>query len=79
MDSMQKIFIEVEIKNTRGKLISETESLISDLQYMVEQLKLDVDYEPNSLGVVQGSGSSIDVLCGKLNTLKNIQEVLNEK
>lgn len=79
MDNLIKIQIETEYKSTRNKLITEMKNMIDDLEHNIYILEKNEESTPNSLGVIQGYGSSIDVLCSKLSTLKTIKTILSKE
>lgn len=73
---------EAEIKNVKNTLVQRMKSLSmiinNAIDYIEDCDKKGIDYEVNSFGIVQGSGSEIDVLCSKLTTLENIKKNLYE-
>lgn len=58
---------EMEVRSTREKLVREMRNLADHLMRRASDLHTDPTYRVNGLGVIQSSGTSIDVLCGKLN------------
>jgi hypothetical protein len=75
-----KLMNEVEIKQTIGRMESDMKSLVDRLNAELEQLQkckeYNQEYKPNSLGVVQGQGNSIDNNCGKLGALYETKDLL---
>ena len=64
--------IESEQKMNEQQLISSAKWLAEDLLKMVK--RVESGEHVNSLGVIQGRGSEIDNLCGKLATIREIKE-----
>lgn len=71
---MMKMNINALRKNYRTNLIRYTKSLITTLQYELEQLETNPNYTPNGCGIIQGSAKVIDDYCAKLDVLKMIIE-----
>lgn len=67
MEDLSKI-LKIEVETTKEELIDQIEILISQLEKSKKKLveKLTI----NSLGIVQGTGSRVDLLCNKYMTLK---------
>ena len=75
-NEMLKIRIETDLKWSRSDLISKLKSLSNSLNREIELLENNENYTPNSMGIIQGEASAIDNLCGKINTLDNINKML---
>jgi len=76
-----KLMNDVEIKQTIGRIESDMKSLRNRLEAELEHLQkckeLNQDYIPNTLGIVQSQGNSIDNQCGKLGALYESKGLLN--
>jgi len=76
-----KLMNQVEIKQTIGRIESDMKSLIDRLNAELEQLQkcreFKQEYKPNTLGIVQGQGLSIDINCSKLGALYESKELLD--
>lgn len=76
-----KLMNSVEIKQTTGRIEADMKSLVRTLEYELEQLQkcreLNQEYKPNSLGIVQGQGLSIDINCSKLRALYESKELFD--
>lgn len=75
-NEMLKIRIETDLKWSRSDLISKLKSLADSLNHEIELLENNENYTPNSMGIIQGEASAIDNLCGKINTLDDINKML---
>lgn len=75
-NEMLKIRIETDLKWNRLDLISKLKSLADSLNHEIELLENNENYTPNSMGIIQGEASAIDNLCGKINTLDDINKML---
>ena len=75
-NEMLKIRIETDLKWSRSDLISKLKSLSNSLNHEIELLENNENYTPNSMGIIQGEASAIDNLCGKINTLDDINKML---
>lgn len=62
----------------KQKLQQNLESLIADLSDKLEQLKTNPYYKPNNLGIIQGKGMEIDLLCAEIDALCETIELLSE-
>lgn len=75
-----KIMNEVEIKQTINRMEADMKSLMNRFETELEHLQkcreLKQDYIPNTLGIVQSQGNSIDNQCGKLGALYEAKELL---
>ena len=78
-----KINLSADKKNAMVKLEGRLKSLISDLQSELDKIKKEnQEYEPsNSIGIIQGSASSIENLIGRIagvneaiNSLKSLED-----
>ena len=75
-NEMLKIRIETDLKWKKQDLISKLKSLTNSLNCEIESLENNENYTPNSMGIIQGEASAIDNLCGKINTLDDINKML---
>mgnify|MGYP000404867316 CR=1 FL=1 len=67
-------FLNIKTDSTRKNLISKLELLKFSIDQELEQLSKSDTYYPNPLGIVQGQGQMIDVLCARLGTLNEIND-----
>lgn len=74
--------VDAKILNIESKLLLKMESLSRELndniEYINECKEKGLDYSINELGIVQMQGNTIDILCSKLMTLKEIKKELEE-
>ena len=75
-NEMLKIRIETDLKWKKQDLISKLKSLVNSLNCEIESLENNENYTPNSMGIIQGEASTIDNLCGRINTLDDISKML---
>lgn len=75
-NEMLKIRIETDLKWCKLDLVAKLKSLSNSLNHEIELLENNENYTPNSMGIIQGEASAIDNLCGKINTLDDINKML---
>ena len=70
-----------EVESIKRQLSARLESLSVSLIRESDRIKKDETYRPNSLGVIQWSGLTIDLLCANLYAemqhLKELKRLLN--
>lgn len=68
--------IEIKLELYKGALKEKLEILQNDVNIALKQLDNMPNFTPNSLGIVQMIGQQIDVLCGKIHTLEEMKDLL---
>lgn len=68
--------IETELGFYKNSLKQKLESLQNTVDNTLKCLNGIKDFTPNSLGIVQMIGQQIDVLCGKIHTLEEMKDLL---
>lgn len=68
--------IEMELGFYKNSLKQKLESLQNTVDNTLKCLNGIKDFTPNSLGIVQMIGQQIDVLCGKIHTLEEMKDLL---
>lgn len=77
-----KLLLKMESKmsNMENKLLLKMESLSRELNENIEYInkckEKGLDYSINELGIVQMQGNTIDMLCSRLMTLKELKKGL---
>jgi hypothetical protein len=75
--------LELEVENTREKLVHRARSLAERLARLADDLEADPDASFNTLGVLQGNGVELDGWCVKLGfareTLKMFRQAMADK
>lgn len=74
-----EMMLNVKIEGAKEKLISRIESLKSTLDYTLEMMEKNPNYQPNSLGIIQYSSQEIDTLCARLGGLYEMKEVIESQ
>lgn len=68
--------IEIKLELYKGTLKEKLEILKNDVDTTLKQLDNMPNFTPNSLGIIQMMGQQIDVLCGKIYTLEELKDSL---
>lgn len=68
--------IEIKLELYKGTLKEKLETLKNDVDTTLKQLDNMPNFTPNSLGIIQMMGQQIDVLCGKIYTLEELKDSL---
>lgn len=61
--------LEQEVKDKRGEFIILARRLANELNRTAKELE-EEDHAPNNLGVIQGKGAQIDILCAEYSMAK---------
>lgn len=82
-DEANEMIIDMKIKATINQIERKLEILEKILQEEREKLHWYYEgareYKPNSLGIIQGLGTEIDNLCGKIGALYEVKDVVTGK
>jgi len=72
---------QMKIDGATERLVSSIENLMNRLNEELDMIKINkekgLDYQPNSLGIVQDKGREIDNLCGRLGGLYEMKSILD--
>lgn len=70
--------LEVLKNNEVQKLYNELVSLKEKLEIEIEKIKKGSNYVPNSLGIVQEQGRTIDIICSRIATQQEAINIVSE-
>lgn len=67
-----KYMIKIKMDYEREALMTKMRTLKNSLEIELRMLESDENYIPNKLGVIQGIGMDIDVLCARIGAFSEI-------
>ena len=70
--------LELLKNNEVQKLCNELVSLKEKLEIEITKIKQQNNYVPNSLGIIQEQGRTIDIICSKIATQQEVINILGE-
>ena len=72
-----KIEVDVDLKLRKKELLNKLKSISNSIDIEIKQLETNENYIPNSLGILQGEGDAVDVLCGKIAVLNSLNNKIS--